>query len=165
MRKLVASTILLLCTVLARPASAVEICGNSIDDDGNNTVDEGCAPTLTTDICESPLSCMQTGMVSWSSGALRYDLPPDVAPKVPYGPGISFSRRYVSMATPGTNPTSVNKTPFGDGRWQHKYLTYLYRYLGPGSVYRVILHTNDGRDVFFTHSSTSGDWVSCAPLS
>ena len=162
MRNAFALAIVALTALLSRAAWATEICANSIDDDGDGAADEGCAPTLTTDICESPLSCMQTGMVSWSTGALRYDLPPDIAPKVPYGPGISFARRWASMATPGTNPTSVNKTPLGD-RWQHTYLTYLYRYQGGDSVYRVILHTNDGRDVLFTYSSTSGGWETYLP--
>jgi hypothetical protein len=157
------SALVIVALLLSRAAEATEICGNTIDDDGDGAADEACAPTLVSDICESPLSCMQTGMVSWSTGALRYDLPPDIAPKVPYGPGISFARRWASMATPGTNPTSVNKSPFGDGRWQHTYLSYLYRYQGGDSVYRVILHTNDGRDVLFTYASSSGGWETYTP--
>ena len=83
MRKAQAIAILALSLLVARPSWATEICGNSIDDDSNGSTDEGCAPTLTTDVCESPLSCMETGMVSWSTGSLHYDLAPDVAPKVP----------------------------------------------------------------------------------
>src|SRR5207247_4995763 len=101
-------------TFAARSASATEICGNSIDDDGNGLVDETCYPTLTTGVCESPLSCSDTGMVSWTTGSLHYDLPPDIAPAVPYGPGIGLRRFYTSMYSPtGANPTTVNHTPLG----------------------------------------------------
>ena len=154
--------LVVMASLLASPAWATEICGNSMDDDANGSTDEGCAPTLTSDICESPLSCMETGMVSWSTGSLHYDLPPDISPKVPYGPGIGFRRFYTSMSTPGTNPTSVNKKPLGD-HWQHTYLTYVYRYLGGDSVYRVVLHTNDGRDILFTYASTASGWETYTP--
>ena len=94
--------------VSARANATSEICGNSIDDDGNGLVDEGCYPTLTTGVCESPLSCGDTGMVSWATGSLHYDLPPDIAPAVPYGPNIGFRRMYTSMYSPsGANPTTV----------------------------------------------------------
>ncbi len=124
--------------------------------------DEGCAPSLTTEICESPLSCMETGMMSWSTGALHYDLPPDIAPKVPFGPGIGMRRFYTSTSMPGVNPTSVNKKPLGD-HWQHTYLTYLDRYLGGDSIYRVVLHTSDGRDVIFKYASTNSGWETFTP--
>ena len=99
--------IALLVGISSRAEATAEICGNDIDDDANGMVDEGCAPTLATGVCESPLSCGETGMVSWSTGSLHYDLPPDIAPRVPYGPGIGFRRFFTSMSTPGTNPTSV----------------------------------------------------------
>ena len=51
MRKMLALVVLVVSS-LASPAWAVEICGNSIDDDGNGSTDENCAPTLTT---ETPL--------------------------------------------------------------------------------------------------------------
>src|SRR3569623_1141937 len=81
----------------SRYAFATEICGNGVDDDSNGLTDEGCYPTGTTGVCESPLSCDDTGAVSWSTGALHYTLPPDIAPKTPYGPGIGFRRTYTSM--------------------------------------------------------------------
>lgn len=43
-----------LVSIIATPAWATEICGNDIDDDGNGMTDEGCAPSLTSEICESP---------------------------------------------------------------------------------------------------------------
>ena len=157
MRNHVLAALALLAAVTA-PASAAEICGNAIDDDGNNLVDEGCAPSQVSQVCESPLSCMETGMVSWSTGALHFDLPPDVAPKVPFGPSIGMRRYFTSMSTPGANPTSVNKKPLGD-HWQHTYLTYINRV----NVDTVVLHTNDGRDVRFTTSTTVGGWQSFTP--
>src|SRR6266704_288568 len=83
--------------VISTTAEATsEICGNGVDDDLNGLTDEGCYPTLTTGVCESPLSCGDTGMISWSTGSLHYDLPPDIAPAVPFGPGIGFRRFYTS---------------------------------------------------------------------
>jgi len=88
-------------------ARAAEICGNGQDDDGDGLLDEGCYSTLTTGVCESPLSCNETGMVSPLLGALRYQLPADVAPKVPYGLGIGLRRFYGSQLAPGlTTPPS-----------------------------------------------------------
>jgi RHS repeat-associated protein len=135
-------------------AFATEICGNGIDDDTppNGMTDEGCYPTLTTGVCESPLSCGDTGMVGWRTGSLHYDLPPDIAPNVPYGPKIGFRRYYLSQAVAGTNPTSVNKTPLGT-RWGHTYLTYLY---DPGSHGNIIVHNSQGRDVLYTWNAGLG---------
>jgi hypothetical protein len=73
-------------------AHAAEICGNAQDDDADGAADEGCYPALFTSQCESPLSCADTGMVSPSTGSLHYTLPPDVALKSPWGPGIGFRR-------------------------------------------------------------------------
>src|SRR3989442_10766760 len=98
--------------LLAAPAAeATEICGNNIDDDSNGLTDEGCYPTLTTGVCESPLSCGTSGMIAWTTGSLHYDLPPDIAPAVPWGPGIGLRRFYASMYAPGSTPTTVGKTP------------------------------------------------------
>jgi hypothetical protein len=97
MRKLLTIALVLAATRV----DAAEICGNATDDDGNGLADEGCYPTLTTGQCESPLSCEDTGMVSPSTGSMRYALPPDVAPKVPYGPGIGLRRFYLSTYAPG----------------------------------------------------------------
>ena len=155
--------ILLLCAIAA-PAVAyatAEICGNGIDDNANGMTDEGCAPTLTTGVCESPLSCGLTGMISWATGALHYDLPPDINPTVPYGPAIGFKRFYTSQFSPGSNPTSVNKTPLGPN-WQHTYLSYVNAF-GSGGTNYVTWHTAQGRDVLFTYSMTTGGWAYYTP--
>jgi hypothetical protein len=88
-------TTLISITFATHAWATTEICGNDIDDDGNGLTDEGCYPTMTTGVCESPLSCGDTGMVSWSTGSLHYDLPPDIAPAVPYGPGIGWAARQL----------------------------------------------------------------------
>lgn len=147
--------------IVPRVARATEICGNDIDDDSNGMTDEGCAPSITTGVCESPLSCGDTGMVSWSTGALHYDLPPDANPHVPYGPGIGLRRFYTSMYAPGTGPSSVNHTPMG-ARWQHTYMSWIDR-VQVASVWRVILHTSEGRDVFATYSTTVSGWETYTP--
>ena len=85
---------------LASTAHAAEICANGVDDDGDGLADEGCY-NLASGVCESPLSCQETGMVAPLQGNLRYQLPPDVAPKVPFGPGIGLRRFFVSQFWPG----------------------------------------------------------------
>lgn len=114
MRALLLAFALILATTT--PVLAVEICGNGIDDDGDDLADEGCLAL----VCESPLSCGETGLVSPLLGQLNYSLPADVAPKVPYGPGIGFRRSYVSQLDPGASPP-VWKKPLGD-RWTHTYM-------------------------------------------
>ena len=144
--------------VATSSAFATEICGNGIDDDGNGLTDEGCYPTMTTGVCESPLSCSSTGMVSWATGSLHYDLAPDIAPAVPYGPGIGFRRFYTSMYSPaGANPTTVNHAPLGPG-WQHTYMTWVYPFTDAGLVKRVVVHTSQGRDVYYTFSTSDATY-------
>lgn len=84
-------------------ADASEICGNGSDDDGDTYADEGCYPALATGQCESPL-CEDTGIVSPLKGALHYALPPDIAPRVPYGPGIGLRRFYLSQDEVAIDP-------------------------------------------------------------
>jgi RHS repeat-associated protein len=146
----------------SRAHATTEICGNSIDDDGNGLTDEGCYPSMTTGVCESPLSCADTGMVSWSTGSLHYDLPPDINPRVPYGPGIGFRRFYTSMYSPtGAQPTSVNHTPLGPN-WQHTYMTWLYAF-NDGTTNRIVLHTSQGRDVYYTDAGVCGSYECYTP--
>lgn len=90
-----------------RTSDAAEVCGNAVDDDGDDLADEGCYSALTTGICESPLSCSDTGMVSPSTGSLHYALPPDVSPGVPYGPGIGLRRFYLSQQSVGATAAPV----------------------------------------------------------
>ena len=139
-----------------------EICGNDIDDDGNGLTDEGCYPSLTTGVCESPLSCGDTGMVSWTTGSLHYDLPPDIAPAVPFGPGIGFRRFYTPSYSPaGLTFGSVNEQPLGPG-WGHTYMTWLDAYtVGPTNY--IVLHTSQGRDVLYTETGACGSDTCYAP--
>lgn len=164
MRNVALHTLFAVAVLGWHAASAAEICGNGVDDDGNGLTDEGCYPTLTTGVCESPLSCDDTGMVSWTTGALHYDLPPDVAVHVPYGPPLSFHRYYTSMSSPGANPTSVNQTPLGPG-WGHNYLSWVYPYTDAGGMKHVILHTPQGQDVLFTYKSSDATYDYYVPQS
>jgi YD repeat-containing protein len=163
MRKIVYCAAFALATVVAAPRvhAQAEVCGNGIDDNNNGLTDEGCYPTLTSGVCESPLSCGETGMMSWSTGSLHYDLPPDIAPAVPYGPGIGFRRFYTSMYTAGVNPTSVNHTPLGPN-WQHTYMTWLYAF-NDGTHNRIILHTSQGRDVDYVDAGACGSYECYTP--
>lgn len=52
-----------LVLVLAAPTDAAEVCGDGLDNDGNGMTDEGCYPAQQTGVCESPLSCLDTGWV------------------------------------------------------------------------------------------------------
>jgi RHS repeat-associated protein len=141
-------------TLFANVANAApEICGNGIDDDGDNLADEGCYPTLTTGVCESPLSCGLTGAVSPTTGSLRYSLAPDLAPSVPYGPGIGFRRFYTSQYAPGAAAPAYRKA-LGD-RWQHTYSTWIDKVATPTPA-RLFFHTNLGQDVLWTYSTTTG---------
>ena len=137
-------------TGLAGLAQATEICGDGLDNDGNGLVDEGC----TTTVCESPLSCGKTGMVSPLKGALTYKLPPDINPKVPYGPGIGFTRTYQSQAVPGGSAPAYRKA-LGD-RWTHTYATWLDKFTGTPNY--VVLHLSEGKDTLIKLTSTTGGW-------
>lgn len=141
----------------AGAASAGEVCGNGADDDGNGLTDEACYPSMST-ACESPLACSDSGWVSWSTGSLHYDLPPDVAPKSPYGHAITFRRFYTSMYTPGAAPTSVNRAPLGP-RWQHNFMSWINLPAGNVGTTSAVLHTTDGRDLAFMPSWTDGAWM------
>lgn len=136
---------------LAPPAQAAEVCGNGTDDDGDGMADEGCY-NLSSGVCESPLSCADTGSVSPLLGALRYQLPPDVFPRSPFGPAIGMRRFYTSQYTPSAGAPSYRK-PMG-ARWQHTYMTWLDK-TGSPPTSKVVLHTNRGQDVQFTYSSSS----------
>lgn len=135
-------------------AHAADICGNGIDDDSNGLTDEGCW-NLSSGQCESPLSCGETGSVSPKKGVLRYSLPPDVAPKVPYGPGIGFRRTYLSEfeTMPGM-PTW--QRPLGP-HWQHTYMTWLSKTGSPPSS-SLVIHTSQGQDIRAAYSASESGW-------
>jgi RHS repeat-associated protein len=144
---------LIAMAMFAAPASAAEICGNGVDDDLDGSEDDGCFPAMTTGVCESPLSCGETGMISPSTGSLHYSLPPDVAPRVPWGIGIGMRRFYTSAYAPAPG-APVWKKPLGE-RWQHTYMTWL-DLSGSGAGSTISLHTSQGRDVLFTFVSGTG---------
>ena len=138
--------------VLPGSAGAAEICGNATDDDADGMADEGCY-NLSSGQCESPLSCSDTGMVSPILGSLRYQLPPDVAPKSPFGPAVGLRRFYTSKYAPVAGAPAYRKA-LGD-RWQHTYMTWLDR-TGSPPTSKIVLHTNRGQDVQFTWLSAGG---------
>ena len=90
MRSLLIATFAI-CSLTSSAFATGEICGNGIDDDSNGLTDEGCY-NLSSGQCENPLGCNETGSISPKKGALRYALPPDVAPRVPWGPKLGLSR-------------------------------------------------------------------------
>ena len=104
MRKIHSITIvvsILAIAVFRGDSGAAETCGNGVDDNSNGQTDEGCYPTGTTGVCESPLSCGVAGAVSPDTGALVYRFAPDVTAEVAYGPSLSFQRVYTSQYNPG----------------------------------------------------------------
>jgi RHS repeat-associated protein len=150
------ASLVMVAALSARAHATVEICGNGVDDDLNGLTDENCYSPMVTGVCESPLSCGDTGMVSWSTGSLHYDLPPDIAPQVPYGPGIGLRRFATPSYLPaGAAPSSVNHQPMGPG-WQHTYMTWLYRHVDNDGHTRITLHTSQGRDVLYTMGTANG---------
>lgn len=155
MRSTIRIMIVLAASVFSLEARAAEICGNGIDDDGDLLVDEQCYPGLTTGQCENPLSCGDTGDVSPSTGSLRYQLPPDVSPQVPYGPGIGFHRFYVSQYAPGGGAPNYRK-PFGE-RWGHSYMSWLDKNTTPAPD-QVVIHLPRGQDAMFQFTSTVSGW-------
>src|SRR5262245_11372298 len=122
MRRTAVAGLIFAAIAAGHEARAAEVCGNLTDDNGNGMTDEECYPSMAS-VCESPLSCSDTGWVSWSTGSLHYDLPADVAPRSPYGHEIGFRRFYTSMYAPGASPASVNRTPLGP-RWQHNFMSW-----------------------------------------
>lgn len=144
---------ILAIAALSKSANAAEVCGNAVDDDANGLVDEKCYPTLTTGQCDNPLTCAETGMVSPLTGSLRYQLPPDVAPSVPFGPGIQFTRFYVSQYAPGGSAPAYRKA-LGE-RWHHSYASWLDKYTTP-SPDEIVLHLPRGQDAMFKFTGTVG---------
>jgi YD repeat-containing protein len=148
MRSLLLATIFLLAPTVA---AAQEVCGNGSDDNSNGLADEGCY-NLISGQCESPLSCGETGSVSPKKGNLRYSLPPDIAPKVPWGPGIGFRRTYIAQfeTAPGSVPWM---RPMGD-HWQHTYMTWI---VGSSLQQPKVLHTSQGQEIRATFLGLLGD--------
>ena len=97
-----------------RTADAQETCGDLIDNDSDGLADEQCNPAAVTGICESPISCGRTGAVAPRTGQLVYNEPPDIAPRVPFGPPLALSRDYASLAA----TQSGYRGSLGKG-WKH----------------------------------------------
>ena len=149
---------LLAASLLPASVEAQEICGNSADDNGNSYADEGCAPSLSLGICESPLSCAQAGAVAPKNGGIVYSVPADLAPTVPYGPSLTFERKYVSLYAPTYFPGGVadHSHPLGRG-WVHSWQSFLKR-SGSGTTKKAVVHLRTGQDVFFAQSSSDSSW-------
>jgi YD repeat-containing protein len=135
---------------LAAPAAAAEICGNALDDNSNSMADEGCH-ALVTGVCESPLGCGTNGAVAPKSGAITYALPPDFDIETPRGPSLTFRRTYQSLYEPGGGAPAY-RTPLGP-HWTHSYASWVDKVSGD-----AIVHTTDGRDVWFDFDQTSGGY-------
>jgi len=130
-------------------ASAAETCGNGIDDDADGYADEGCGfANSVMGVCESPMSCRETGDIDPVTGAWVYQVPADIAPTVPFGPKFEFKRTFMSQYAP---PATNYRTAMGN-RWQHNFQSWLDK-----SGTSVVVHLPSGQDVKFTYTSTPGD--------
>ncbi len=94
-------------------------------------------------------------MVSPLTGSSRFQLPADIAPKVPFGSGIGLRRFYTSQYAP-TAGAPVWRKPLGE-RWQHTYMTWILK-TGTAPSSHLVLHTNRGQDVRASYASSSGGW-------
>jgi RHS repeat-associated protein len=151
----------LAAALAARAARAAETCGDQVDNDGDNLADEGCNPTGTTGVCESPLACSRAGSIAPISGQLVLPVEPDVAPHVAYGPGIPFVRTYLSLYDPGyanlgAGAATDYKAPLGY-RWHHNYMSWLKLDTAPNPD-EAFVHLVTGQDVQFTYASTDGTY-------
>ena len=147
-------TFVMLGAAGVRLALAEEVCGDGQDNDSDGLADDGCYPYGVTGVCESPLSCDRHPTVAPATGNLVYWAPPDLSPKVPYGPGIAFRRVYMSKYAPTYADPSDHKSPMGY-RWQHNYMSWLEKKTSPT---RAIVHLTTGRDVRFDYVNTSGGY-------
>jgi hypothetical protein len=140
LRTLILSLVLVGLAAAEAAAQAAEICGNGADDDADGFADESCYPGLTNPLVDSPLSTNDTGIISPSTGSLYYTLPPDVAPRVPLGPGLRFQRAYASKIDPGASPPAWKK-PLGD-RWVHNFMGWITDY---GTT--LVIRLPSGQDI------------------
>ena len=157
-RRTVLAAAVLAATLLA-PARlhAAEICGNLTDDaPTNGLADEGCYPTATSGICESPQSCASNGAVAPVTGALVYPMMPDLSPRAPFGPSLTFQRSYTSKYAPTYFPSGVSDYSHPMGyRWQHNWMGFLKRV---GTRSQVFVHLTSGQEARFTYVSNDGTW-------
>ena len=145
--------LLLTLIALARDASAAETCGDGLDNDTDGLADEGCWPAAVTGVCENPLSCGLTGSIAPKLGAVVYAMAADLAPRVAYGPELTFQRTYMSHYEPGTSAPAYRK-PFSK-IWHHNWMSWLDKNTSPDPD-QVIVHLPSGQDVLFEFDTTSG---------
>jgi hypothetical protein len=139
---------LLVLLVQTSTAWATELCGNGVDDDLDGRVDEGCWSNRVLGHCPGPMSCAETGDVSPIRGQVVYSLPPDLEPAVPFGPSLTFQRRYFSQLE---NAGLVNYRKAMGTRWTHNFQSWLDK-----SGTTAIVRLTSGQDVRFTFSHTTG---------
>ncbi len=162
-RSLLLSAALVALPLFSTAAQAAEVCGDGVDNGtANNLADEGCYPAGVTGICESPLSCAQTGAVAPLTGQLVYYEPADLAPTSAIGPSIAFRRTYMSQYDPGYNDPSDTDfmAPLGIG-WHHNFLSWIR--VDAEASDEVILHARSGQDILFTRVSTTGGYDTYEP--
>jgi RHS repeat-associated protein len=135
LRILLVTCLFALASTSVALAQTAEVCGNGVDDDGDGFSDESCYPGLTSSLVDSPLSTRDTGLISPSTGSLHYRLPPDISPRVPYGPSLAFQRTYASKIDPGASAPAWKK-PLGD-RWIHNFMGWIHDY-GTSMVIRLL---------------------------
>ncbi|MCB9564126.1 MAG: RHS repeat protein [Kofleriaceae bacterium] len=144
-----------LCLFTVGIVHAAEICGDGLDNDSDLLADEGCSPYETTGACEQPLGCEEAGAVAPVSGALVYELVPDLSVATPYGPKLEFKRTYRSMAAPGGTPPAY-RVPLG-AHWAHNYMSWLDKDTSP-SPDQVVIHLTTGREVLFQYDTTTSGY-------
>lgn len=142
-------------------AVATEICGNGIDDNSNGLADEGCRPSGVPGVRgvhESPLPGHLTGFVSPKTGQLVWTEPPDLAPNVPYGPPLTFTRMWLGQYDPGYNDPGATdyRAPLGH-RWHHNFMGWLDLDTTPNPD-EVVVHLTTGQDVLFTFDSNAAGY-------
>jgi RHS repeat-associated protein len=141
-----AASLLLLCPVTA---DAQETCGDLVDNDSDGLTDEQCNPAAVTGVCESPISCGTTGAVAPRTGQLVYNEPPDIAPRVPFGPPLALSRNYASLAA----TQSGYLGSLGKG-WRHSFMGWLDP--STAETDEVIVRLTSGQEVLFTYAGEDG---------
>jgi len=134
-----------------------EVCGDGLDNDSDGYADNGCYPQGVTGICESPLSCRETGAVAPLTGQLVYREPADLAPRVPYGPSITLQRSFMSQYDPGYNdPADTDyKAPLGYG-WHHNFMSWVSDQNVASD--EAMLHSVTGQEILFTRISTTSPY-------
>jgi Domain of unknown function (DUF6531) len=150
MRRLLPSLVASLLLLCPFTADAQETCGDLVDNDSDGLADEQCNPASVTGVCESPISCGTTGAVAPRTGQLVYNEPPDISPRVPFGPPLALSRNYASLAADQTG----YRGSLGKG-WRHSFMGYLELNTTPNPD-QAIVRLVSGQEVLFEYSGEDG---------